>query len=216
MPGLVIAARKSALVFTGPGDGNGVPAGTRTALPRDNLHRIYHTAVARVTDPAATLAYTPRRVLRALREAEPGQTPETLRTRLAGRQPTLRTVARRCTSWKPPGWQPAPATARRRAGWRPTHPPRLLRWSGAARSERPSPYLLDLAGGRRHPGPGDRRADGPRGHSSQQAATGQRHGRPPPAETDWSLWNRPGRSSSSHIPAARSPITLGACGVGTS
>ncbi len=80
------------LVFTGSGGGNGVPAGTRTALSRDNLHRAYHTAVARVTDPAATLTYTPRRVLRALREAEPGQTPETLRTRLAGRQPTLRTV----------------------------------------------------------------------------------------------------------------------------
>jgi integrase len=80
------------LVFTGPGGGNGVPTGTRTALSRDNLHRAYHTAIARVTDPAAALSYTPRRVLCALREAGPGQTPETLRTRLAGRQPTVRTV----------------------------------------------------------------------------------------------------------------------------
>jgi Phage integrase family len=65
---------------------------SRTTLSRDNLHRAYHTAVARVVDPAATLSYTPRRLLRALREAESGQSPETLRSRLAGHQPTLHTV----------------------------------------------------------------------------------------------------------------------------
>jgi integrase len=80
------------LVFTGPGGGNGVPAGTRTALTRDNLHRAYHAAVARVGDPTARLAYTPRRVLRALQDAGPGQTPESLRAHLAGVVPTAGTV----------------------------------------------------------------------------------------------------------------------------
>jgi integrase len=40
----------------------------------------------------ARLAYTPRRVLRALREAGPDQTPEALRGRLRGRVPMARTV----------------------------------------------------------------------------------------------------------------------------
>jgi integrase len=82
----------STLVFAGPGGGNGVRAGTRTVLSRDNLRRAYHTAVARVADPTATLAYTPRRVLQALREAGPGQTSEAIRCRLPGRRPTLGTV----------------------------------------------------------------------------------------------------------------------------
>jgi hypothetical protein len=77
------------LVFAGPGGGNGVPAGTRTALSRDNLHRAYRAAVARVTDPTATLAYTPKRVLQALQDAGPGQTSDQLRSRLSGRRPTL-------------------------------------------------------------------------------------------------------------------------------
>jgi CspA family cold shock protein len=79
-------------VTSGPGGGNGVPAGTRTALSRDNLHRAYRAAVARVADPTATLAYTPKRVLRALRDAGPGQTSEAIRDRLRGRRPTLGTV----------------------------------------------------------------------------------------------------------------------------
>jgi hypothetical protein len=83
---------QSTLVFAGPGGSNGLPAGTRTVLSRDNLRRAYHTAVARVADPAARLAYTPRRVLLALREAGPGQTPETLRGHLRGRLPTTHTV----------------------------------------------------------------------------------------------------------------------------
>jgi integrase len=81
-----------ALVFTGPGGGSGVAAGTRTALSRDNLRRAYHAAVGRVADPAARLGYTPRRVLRALREAGPGQTSESLRARIHGVTPTARTV----------------------------------------------------------------------------------------------------------------------------
>jgi integrase len=82
----------STLVFAGPGGSNGMPAGTRTLLTRDNLRRAYHTAVARAADPTATLAYTPRRVLRALREAGPGQTSEAIRGRLPGRRPTLGTI----------------------------------------------------------------------------------------------------------------------------
>jgi integrase len=82
----------STLVFAGPGGSNGLPAGSRTLLSRDNLRRAYHTAVARIADPAARLAYTPRRVLLALREAGPGQTPETLRGHLRGRVPTTRTI----------------------------------------------------------------------------------------------------------------------------
>jgi hypothetical protein len=82
----------STLVVAGPGGGNGIPAGTRTPLSRDNLRRAYHTAVARVADPAATLAYTPRRVLRALREAGPEQTSEAIRGWLPGRRPTLGTI----------------------------------------------------------------------------------------------------------------------------
>ena len=80
------------LVFTGPGGGNGAAAGARTPLTRDNLRRAYHTAVTRVADPTATLAYTPRRVLKALREAGPSQTSEAIRSRLPGRRPTLGTV----------------------------------------------------------------------------------------------------------------------------
>jgi integrase len=108
------------LVFAGPGGGNGVPAGSRTALSRDNLHRAYHAAVARVADPTATLAYTPKRVLRALRDAGPGQTSEEIRSRLHGRRPILGTihdalwqleaaglVARQDTdSGRPPRWSP--------------------------------------------------------------------------------------------------------------
>jgi len=82
----------STLVFAGPGGGNSIPAGTRTPLSRDNLRRAYHTAIARVADPTATLPYTPRRVLRALRVAGPGQTSEAIRSRLPGRRPTLGTV----------------------------------------------------------------------------------------------------------------------------
>ena len=35
------------LVFTGPGGGNGVPAGSRTMLSRYNFRRVYQRAVAR-------------------------------------------------------------------------------------------------------------------------------------------------------------------------
>jgi integrase len=82
----------STLVFAGPGGGNGVPVGTRTPLTRDNLRRAYHTALARVADPSATLAYTPKRVLRALCDAGPGQTSEGIRSRLPGQRLTLGTV----------------------------------------------------------------------------------------------------------------------------
>jgi hypothetical protein len=64
------------LVFAGPGGSNGVPAGTRGVLTRDNLRRVYQTALAKVADPSARLGYTARRVLVALREAGSGQTAE--------------------------------------------------------------------------------------------------------------------------------------------
>jgi integrase len=40
-------AHPEVLVFTGPGGGNGVPAGSRTMLSRYNLRRVYQRAVAR-------------------------------------------------------------------------------------------------------------------------------------------------------------------------
>jgi hypothetical protein len=112
-------------VFAGPGGGNGVPAGTRTQLSRDNLHRAYRAAVARVADPTATLAYTPKRVLRALRDAGPGQTSEALRSRISGRRPTLGTV--HDALWQ---LEQAGLAARQEVGngepprWSPTDPPR--------------------------------------------------------------------------------------------
>jgi integrase len=45
----------SALVFTGPGGGNGVPVGTRTLLSRYNFRRVYHSAVARAGADLADL-----------------------------------------------------------------------------------------------------------------------------------------------------------------
>jgi hypothetical protein len=80
------------LVFTGPGGGSGVAVGTRTALSRDNLRRVYHAALARAVDLTTRLANTPRRVLQALRQAGPGQTPETLRACIPGVTPTAHTV----------------------------------------------------------------------------------------------------------------------------
>jgi integrase len=115
----------STLVFAGPGGGNGVPAGTRTALSRDNLHRAYHAAVARVADPVAILAYTPKRVLRVLRDAGTGQTSQVIRSRLPGRRPTLGTV--HDALWQ---LEMAGLVTREDAGngqppcWSPTDPPR--------------------------------------------------------------------------------------------
>ena len=81
----------SGLVFTGPGGSNGMPRGGRSAMSRHNLLRVYHHALHRVADPVATLPYTPRRVLTALRDGGP-QTSEQCRARLRGRTPRLATV----------------------------------------------------------------------------------------------------------------------------
>jgi integrase len=43
------------LVFTGPGGGNGIPAGTRTMLSRYNFRRVYHRAVARASNDLAAV-----------------------------------------------------------------------------------------------------------------------------------------------------------------
>jgi integrase len=65
---LAAAGGRRALVFAGPGGGNGVPAGTRTALSRYNLRRAYRDAVARISNPTAGLPPTAKRVLKALRQ----------------------------------------------------------------------------------------------------------------------------------------------------
>jgi len=44
-----------ALVFTGPGGGNGVPVGTRTMLSRYNFRRVYQNAIARAGDDLGEL-----------------------------------------------------------------------------------------------------------------------------------------------------------------
>ena len=80
------------LVFAGPGGSNGVPAGTRSVLTRDNLRRVYHKALAKAADPSARLGYTARRVLAALREVDSGQTVEMLRARLRGQAPRAATA----------------------------------------------------------------------------------------------------------------------------
>jgi Phage integrase family len=115
----------STLVLAGPGGGNGVPAGIRTPLTRDNLRRAYHNAAIRVADPAATLAYTPKRVLGALRDGGLGQTSAAIRSRLPGRRLTLGTVHDAL-------WQLETAGLVARHGgdhsepprWSPTDPPR--------------------------------------------------------------------------------------------
>jgi hypothetical protein len=112
------------LVFTGPGGGNGVPAGTRTPLTRDNLRRAYHTAAARVADPTATLAYTPKRVLRALRDAGPGQTSEALRSRLPGRRPTIGTIHDALWQLEMAGLAAREDAANDQPRWSPTDPQR--------------------------------------------------------------------------------------------
>jgi integrase len=80
-----------ALVFTGPGGSNGMPRGARSAMSRHGLLRVYKHALVRLADPAASLPYTPRRVLTVLR-AEGPQTAEEVRSRLRGRTPRLATV----------------------------------------------------------------------------------------------------------------------------
>jgi integrase len=65
------------LVFTGPGGGNNVKAGTRTVLSRDNFRRTYHGALAKLADPAAVgLRPTAKRALTSLRTAGPATTEE--------------------------------------------------------------------------------------------------------------------------------------------
>jgi integrase len=80
-----------ALVFTGPGGSNGLPRGARSAMSRHGLLRVYKHGLLRVADPVASLPYTPRRVLVALRDGGP-QTVEQLRGRLRGRTPRPATV----------------------------------------------------------------------------------------------------------------------------
>jgi len=63
-------ATADTLVFTGPGGGWHAPRGSRTALTRGNFERVYHRAIARLTDPAAApLRPTAARLAKALRTA---------------------------------------------------------------------------------------------------------------------------------------------------
>ena len=79
-----------ALVFAGPGGGNGVPSGSRTALSRYNLRRAYRAAIARIGDPTADLPPTARRILKALRQPGPPQTADQLADMLAAHGRRLR------------------------------------------------------------------------------------------------------------------------------
>jgi integrase len=63
------------LVFTGPGGGV-VTRGTRTVLSRHNFRRTYHSALAKLADPATELRPTAARVLKALRADSPGTAEE--------------------------------------------------------------------------------------------------------------------------------------------
>ncbi len=72
-----------ALVFGGPGGGNGVPSGSRTALSRYNLRRAYRAAIARIGDPTADLPTTARRVLKVLGQPGTSQTAHQLADLLA-------------------------------------------------------------------------------------------------------------------------------------
>jgi thiol-disulfide isomerase/thioredoxin len=55
------------LVFTGPGGGGVVARGTRTMLSRHNFRRTYHSALAKLADPATQLRPTAAEVLKTLR-----------------------------------------------------------------------------------------------------------------------------------------------------
>jgi integrase len=123
---------RDGLVFTGPGGSNGMPRGGRSAMSRHNLLRVYHHALRRLADPAATLPYMQRRVLTALRSGGP-QTPEQCRARLRGRTPRLATVQAALSTLKAAG-----LAAEGRSGcWRACDPPSRADVLGALRLRGP-------------------------------------------------------------------------------
>jgi integrase len=85
----------AALVFTGPGGGSGPPGGpavkkgSRTVMSRHTFRRTYHTAIAKLADPATELRPTATRALKALRAGGP-QTADRLATGLAEQGRALR------------------------------------------------------------------------------------------------------------------------------
>src|SRR5512132_3834709 len=181
-----------ALVFTGPGGGPGraggpsVPRGTRTVLSRHNLHRTYQAAVAKLAGPAVPLRPTARRVLRALRDGGPTRRPARHSTEhvwsSADPPGHRRRRPRRAARCRPSGGRRRrPGRDRRSLVGGADHPSSPAGGGRPARRPRLPPHLCHLAGGCRNPGPRHRRANGPRGHRSQQAAPEQRHGRPLPA-----------------------------------
>jgi integrase len=107
------------LLFTGPGGSNRLPRGARSAMSRHGLLRVYKHALVRVADPVASLPYTPRRVLRVLRDGGP-QTVEQLRGRLLGRTPRSATVLAALNQLHAAGL----AAEDQEGGWAACDPPR--------------------------------------------------------------------------------------------
>jgi integrase len=108
---LAAATGPRALVFAGPGGGNGVPTGTRTALSRYNLRRAYRDAVARISNPATGLPPTAKRALKALHYLGPQQSLEQVGNWLAAHGRRLRplTVEAGLGGWCPMGVGELPA-----------------------------------------------------------------------------------------------------------
>jgi hypothetical protein len=162
------------LVFTRPGRRprprrDGMPRGARTVLSRHNFHRTYHAALAKLTDPTGELRPTAGRALKALRGGGP-QTVDELTVAVAKQGRAIRSATVQIALA-----ELVAADLVSSAGedgqqrWRalPTIRDPLLETVDLRGCPRLPPHLRHLAGGRRHPGPGHRRADGARGHRSQ-------------------------------------------------
>jgi hypothetical protein len=139
------------LVFTVPGTG-------RSALSRHLLKHVYQKAARKLTDSARELPSTARRVLEALRAKGP-LTPDQLAERFTAPGGKLRpaTIAAALETLKaeglahpaihgdgPMSWSAADTDETRRFGDLHLHGP-----------PRSAAHLRDVAGGRRHPQPGD-------------------------------------------------------------
>ena len=142
------------------------PGGTRTLLSRHNLHRTYQGALAKLADPAVPLRPAARRVLRILRDLGPCDI-DRLVTQLptAGRRSIrLATVAVALGELQAAGLASVnvddqdelagPVVGAADGAMIPCST-RLI-----CTAPTTSPHLRDVAGGRRHSGPGHRRTDG--------------------------------------------------------
>jgi hypothetical protein len=146
-----------------------MPRGARTVLSRHNFHRTYHAALAKLTDPTGEPRPTAGRALKALRGGGP-QTVDELTVAVAKQGRAIRSATVQIALA-----ELVAADLVSSAGedgqqrWRalPTIRDPLLEAVDLRGCPRLPPHLRHLAGGRRHPGPGHRRADGARGHRSQ-------------------------------------------------